>query len=166
MDINPGYAWRQLVDARRKGAHDKIAQWERVVAGMRDGSLAIGSRMPASAPVWVTLEVVTGGFATGRYSAGGELLPHELALRTRLGLPDGAGRLALNMHYLESGEANELLASGSYRIDVPEESVLLVVAWLRAHGHDAAAEQLVEAIEPWLGELRFFPRLAAQPVAL
>ena len=42
------------------------------------GSLRVGSRTPvADAPPWVTLEVVHGGFATGRFAAGGPLQPHE-----------------------------------------------------------------------------------------
>ena len=166
MEINPGYAWRQLQEARRRGKAAAIAKWEQVIAGMRDGSLAIGSRTPTKAPAWVTLEVVTGGFATGGYSAGGELVQHEVALRERLRLPASAGRAQLNMHYLESRDAAELLASGCYRIDLPEEGALLAVAWLRAHGHDAAAEELVETIEPWLGELRFYPAPAKRPLEL
>ena len=42
----------------------------RALDGMASGGLAVGSRTPvADAPAWVTLEVVHGGFATGRFLA-------------------------------------------------------------------------------------------------
>ena len=40
---------------------------------MQAGTIDVGSRTPTRAPAWVTLDVVTGGFATGGYSAGGPL---------------------------------------------------------------------------------------------
>jgi hypothetical protein len=167
VEASPGYAWGQLVLARQQAAHaepdvraraaERIAKWERVLAGMRDGSIEVGSRTPTSAPPWVTLEVVKGGFATGGHAAGGPLLPHEVAMREQAGLPADAGRLALNLWSLESAELAARLESGRYRIDVPEEGALLVVAWLRGKGELAAASAVIEAIEPWLGALRFYP---------
>ncbi len=172
MKINPGYAWTQLARARRTAANhedpdvraraaETAAQWERTIAGMASGELQVGSRRPTSAPAWVTLDVVTGGFATGGYKAGGPLEPHEEALLARLGLPAAAGRLALNLHYLVSAEAGELLRSGRYRLETPEEGALLAVAWLRERGDVERASRVVTAIEPWLGTLRFFPAPAA-----
>lgn len=40
---------------------------------MNNGVINVGSRRPVNVPEWVTLEVVTGGFATGKYLAGGEI---------------------------------------------------------------------------------------------
>jgi len=166
MNVNIGYAWVQLMRARqtaaehadadvRTRAQEKVAKWEGVIAGMQSGSIEVGSRTPTSAPAWVTLEVVTGGFATGGYSAGGALRDHERALAGRLGL--GASRVALNLHYLISADADALLASGAYRVDVPEEGALLVVAWLRRRGELDRANELVEVLAPWFETLRFFP---------
>ncbi|HEY6040273.1 MAG TPA: hypothetical protein VIV58_38580, partial [Kofleriaceae bacterium] len=139
-----------------------IAKWEDVLAGMQGGSLAIGSRTPTDAPAWVTLDVVTGGFATGGYAAGGPLRVHETALAARLGIP--ATRLALNLHFLTSTDADALLKSGCYRIEVPEEGALLVVAWLRQRGEFDRADALVEKLSPWLETLRFYPVPAERAV--
>lgn len=155
MQVNVGYAYGQLVRAREKGDAQRVAKWQAVIDGMRAGTIRVGSRTPAKAPAWVTLEVVTGGFATGAYCAGGPLEPHE----TRV----APSRAAANVHYLESCDAAEMLASGHYRIDVPEEGALLVAAWLRERGEVDQATQLVDTIAPWFETLRFFPRPSAVP---
>jgi hypothetical protein len=157
MNVNIGYAWTQLMWARqtvaehadadvRARAEEKVAQWESVIAGMQAGTIDVGSRTPTSAPAWVTLDVVTGGFATGAYSAGGALRDHERALAERLAI--APTRLALNLHYSTSPDAQELVASGRYRIDVPEEGALLVLAWLPARGEIERANQLLNLLAP------------------
>lgn len=175
MEVNIGYAWGQLARAQetaethadadvRARARETVAKWKQVIAGMQAGTVDVGSRTPTSAPPWVTLEVVTGGFATGSYSAGGPLRDHERSLAERLGIP--ATRMALNLHFLMSSEASELLVSGRYRIDVPEEGALLVVAWLRRRGELARADALVGEISPWFEALRFYPVPADRPVEM
>ena len=154
MQVNVGYAYGQLVRAREKGDAARVAKWQAVIDGMRAGTIAVGSRTPTKAPAWVTLDVVTGGFATGTYAAGGPPADHERAF---------ASRASANLHYLQSPDANDLLASGHYRIDVPEEGALLVAAWLRARGETDRAMQIVETIAPWFETLRFFPAPASQP---
>lgn len=152
MQVNVGYAYGQLVRAREKGDARGVAKWQSVIDGMRSGAVKVGSRTPTKAPVWVTLEVVTGGFATGRYAAGGPLQAHETAVAT--------SRAGANVHYLEASAA--LLASGHYRIDYPEEGALLVHAWLRGRGEHERATALVEKIAPWFETLRFFPAPATR----
>ena len=170
MKIDLGYAWSQLLAARhaarehadpdvRASAVKRVDRWTAVLEGMQRGDLDIGSRTPTRAPSWVTLEVVTGGFATGTYAAGGPLREHEHALAEQLDLP--ASRLALNLHFLQSPETLEILRSGTYRLEVPEEAALLVLAWLRHRGEDQAAANLLHALAPWFRELRFFPIPAA-----
>lgn len=170
MDIEIGYAWGQLREAKKAveeaqgrldqeaqaRAEEKVRKWEDVIEGMQRGYLAVGSRTPARAPAWVTLEVATGGFATGSYLAGGPLRPHETKQAQALGLPS---RFALNLHFLRPGALSATLASGSYRLEVPEEGALLVVQWLRERGEDEAAEALVAELMPWFYTLRFYPIL-------
>ncbi len=169
-EVDIGYAWAQLRHAQRTvAAHPdpdvrsraaaSVTRWERVIGGMIDGSVVVGSRTPTAAPAWVTLEVVTGGFATGGYEAGGPLRDHERALATELGLP--ATRLALNLAHCAGPRASALLASGHYRIDVPEEGALLVVAWLAERGQVDGARKLLDVLTPWFHRLRFYPRPAA-----
>src|SRR5512139_3044430 len=164
MNVNIGYAWGQLMRARqtmaehgdadvRARASETAAKWESVIAGMQAGTIEVGSRTPTKAPAWVTLDVVTGGFATGGHSAGGPLRDHERALAEQRGL--AASRVALNLHYLASNDAEELLVSGCYRIDIPEEGALLVVAWLRRRGELDHADALVRTLAPWFETLRF-----------
>jgi len=166
MEVNIGYAWGQLVRAQQTAAEHAdadvraraaatVEKWQSVIAGMQAGTIDIGSRTPTEAPAWVTLDVVMGGFATGGYTAGGPLRDHERALATRLGAP--ASHVALNLHFLASRDADEMLASGHYRIEVPEEGALLVVAWLRRRGELARADALVETLSPWFETLRFYP---------
>ena len=121
-------------------AHKKATQWVSVLRGMLDGSITVGSRTPvADTPAWLTLEVVTGGFATGGLIAGGPLSQFEQELLGRRSsnrtLP--ADRKWLNTYFLSEegmGQLTEQLDSGCYEIAAPEEGALLVVAWLLRNG--------------------------------
>lgn len=148
-------------EARERVAR-RIAQWQQVLSGIDEGSISPGSRQPlGDVPVWVTLEVATGGFATGSLLAGGALQDHE---RSRLAsLPTvvpGLARLALNVDALsETGLAGlqTRLDSGEYTVNVPEEGALLAFAWLLRAGQTAAAQQLLDTLLPWFEQLRFYP---------
>lgn len=135
--------------ATRERAEARVRQWVEVLRGMSDGTLRIGSRTPvADLPAWVTPEVVRGGFATGRASAGGPLLPHETDRLTdfaRALTPEGQAELCT------------LLDSGEYRADLPEEAALLVPAWLVRQEDFDAAEALLGEIGPFADRLRFLP---------
>ncbi|MFI6323692.1 hypothetical protein ACIBG8_39610 [Nonomuraea sp. NPDC050556] len=155
---SPGYAFGQLQRALDKAVSEddaKVAAWRAVLDGMATGRLDIGSRTPvADTPAWVTLEVAHGGFATGRYLAETPMREDELARAT--------DRERLNLYYLsDAGQAELLaaLASGSYRIDVPEDAALMVVAWLLDRGHHGAALDLVVRLRPLMHRLRMTPRL-------
>jgi hypothetical protein len=179
LQVNPGYALGQLANAlttseehrdlaTRKRAEQKAAKWLQVFEGVLDGSLAVGSRTPLSGtPGWATLEVVTGGFATGGLLAGGPLLDHERELLSRLPDQDsGSERLRLNRYFLTDegiSQLQEALASGRYEIDVPEEGVLLVVAWLLKNGHAEMARSLLDEMGLFFEKLRFYPIPADRP---
>jgi hypothetical protein len=168
---NRGYAGAQLAkafttalthedDATRRRAEARIESWNKVLGGMSDGTLSIGSRTPvAGLPEWVTPEVVRGGFATGEAAAGGPLLPYEVEDILRVGV--ARERRALFLYYLtEAGQAElrDRLDSGRYEITLPEEGALLVVAWLLRAGEPWNALELLEAIGPFADRLRFTPR--------
>jgi hypothetical protein len=175
--LNPSYALAQLErafenaashadPAVRQRAPTRSAQWLRVIEGIGSGTLSIGSRTPTIAPAWATLEVVQGGFATGELAAAGPPLAHELALAARLGV-DVQGRRALSLHYLADAsraELRALLASGCYRMDVPEEGAMLVVAALLSRGAVERAADVVDAIAPYLYLLRFYPQPSTRPM--
>lgn len=169
---------QRLEDSQaRAQSGDKLADWVRVFEGMIKGDLKIGSRQPTKAPVWATLKVMKGGFSTGELLAGGPLLVHEVELLNRILNPGvntkGAAvidpqsapnknpdRTLLNSYYLtENGfeELNDMIVSGKYRISVPEEGALLVVAWLVKNGHSEKAQQITEKIAPYIAALRFYP---------
>ncbi len=170
--INPGYPLGQLVKALSSAGERatlRVKQWRRVIAGMFDGTLRIGSRAPvASIPPWVTLEVVHGGFATGNLAAGGPLLPHESSkLEGLSALSQASERGALNSHFLEDvgrGELVAMLTDGRFRVHVPEEAALLVVVWLLERGDAKRAGKLIEAISPFFDRLRFYPAPHSRPV--
>lgn len=178
---NPGYVLGQLArafstshahaaPATRERASKKVEGWLKVLSGMLSGLLRIGLRAPvANVPAWATLEVMHGGFTTGELGAGGPLLPHEQELRARLALDPAAPlRAALNSYYLGDdgiAELQGLLASGRYRVHVPEEGALLAIAWLLAQGQADQARAVLDEIAPFLGTLRFYPVPAATPPA-
>lgn len=177
---SPGYALGRLQDAlhtaatsadeaTRSRAAAKVDRWRAVLDGMASGRLTVGSRTPvADTPAWVTPEVVTGGFATGRHLAE---QPLDDAERARLAdLPPGPGstpRERFNLWYLsDAGQADLVaaLVSEQYRIDLPEHAALAVVALLVDHGQAEAALDLVAALGPYLHRLRFTPSLTDRPV--
>src|SRR5688572_24372959 len=92
---NPGYAHYQIARSLataaehpdpsiREKAASRAQKWQSVFQKMLSGSLAVGSRTPVNGiPPWVTLEVLTGGFATGRMLAGGPVQDHEKALAAK-----------------------------------------------------------------------------------
>lgn len=150
-------------------ANKRIRKWIDVVEGTRTGQVSVGSRTPVRGfPAWVTLEVATGGFATGRALAGGDLLTHELQLLGSLGLKsnESQARHTLNWYLLtEHGLSwlSSVLDSGKFEIDVPEEAALLVVSWLAMNGQNEAARDLVAEISPYFSTLRFYPRPSDEP---
>ncbi|MFJ6574998.1 hypothetical protein ACIQMY_03455 [Streptomyces sp. NPDC091368] len=151
--------------ATRARAEDRVRGWRRVLAGLADGTLRIGSRTPVEGlPAWVTPEVLRGGFATGAPSAGGPLLPYEVEAARRAGLPQE--RAALFAHSLTEAGLTELWAlldSAHYEVAVPEEAALLTVAWLVRAGAADAALGLVDELRPFAGRLRFTPRPSQAP---
>jgi hypothetical protein len=177
---NPGYALGQVAralatseghpdEATRARAAHKAQRWVAVFQGMVSGALNVGARTPvAGTPPWATLEVLRGGFATGHLLAEGPLQAHEEALLRALPtIPAGGERAALNSYYLsDAGLAalQTLLGNGRYRIAVPEEGALLVVAWLVRQGHAPEARDVLDALGPWLGRLRFYPLPSERPL--
>jgi len=150
-------------------------RWIQVVGGIDDGSLTIGTRTPvAGTPAWATLEVRYGGFASGNLLEGGILQPHEQAWIQQLhfgkekGQGDGEGRSELNEFFLMQGMAQlrTWLDTGKYRIEVPEEGALLVVAWLVEQNRLDEAKQILSELRPFLDKLRFYPTPAEQSILL
>jgi len=176
--LGSGYAALQLSKALttaegasdpsvRARARERISRWLQVVSHALEGSATYGSRVPfADVPPWVTLEVMTGGFATGRMLAGGELTCFERELAASLkGIRAGQERLDLNTWHLtdEGIEAlQQRLQQGTYRIDLPEEAALPVVAWLLGRQRFEEARSLVGTIAPFFDRLRFFPSPAPE----
>jgi hypothetical protein len=173
VHIGSGYPLGQLASAlltatghedeqTRARASERLRRWVNVLRGMAAGTLTVGSRTPvAGMPVWVTSEVVRGGFATGAAAAAGPLGDDEIRLAAQVGVE--ASRAALFAYHLtEPGLArlSELLDSGAYWVDVPEASALLTVGWLLRAGDRDAALGLLETIGPYAGRLRFYPRPA------
>jgi len=148
-------------------ADSKITRWRSVLAGMADGGLSVGSRTPVSGtPAWVTPEVAHGGFATGRLLAEQPLDADERELLAGLpqDVPGLTGRERLNLWFVGDAGQRDLLrvlAEGRYRVEVPEEAALPVVAWLLEHGQFEVALDLVAELRPWMSRLRFTPRPAA-----
>ena len=152
--------------ATRRSAEKRVEQWTRMMSAWSAGRVEVGSRRPVvGLPIWVTLEVLRGGFATGSALAESSLGEDELAMAARLGLPND--RRALFMHLLTDAGMDELttlLDAGTYRVEVPEDAALLVVAWLATHGQRAASLNVLEELWPLAGRLRFVPKVGPLPI--
>lgn len=171
--VNPGFAVAQLAKALlareqhtdavlAERAEQRVAAWQTILANMLEDAARYGSRTPLpDIPAWVTPEVATGGFATGRLLAGGPLEVYERGLLARLAIPeDELSRLRLNTYFLTEAGIGELLSwldSGHYNVRYPEEGALLTVAWLTRNHHGDAARELVTAMSPFFPTLRFYP---------
>lgn len=146
--------------ATRGRAEERARRWSAVLAGMASGGLSIGSRAPVRGlPVWVTPQVVRGGFATGTAAAaGGPLRAHEVALAARAGVVAERGAL-FGWCLGEAGQAElrSLLEGGGYRVELPEQAALLAVAWLLRAGDRARALGLLDEIGGFAGQLCFTP---------
>ncbi len=134
---------------------------------MAEGRVDVGSRTPVLGyPAWITLEVLRGGFATGKALSEGPLDADELDLAKRLGVTPSR-RLLFSYFLTEAGlhELYALLDSGRYRVDIPEDAALLTMAWLVRSGDRAGALEILEAIAPFCETLRFAPKIANEPTA-
>jgi hypothetical protein len=182
LGVNPGYALGRIAMAfhtsqthedpdTRARAEKKVQTWVDVFEGMLSGALQVGSRTPlAGTPAWATLEVAQGGFATGKLLAGGTIQTHEHERLSQLPAPaEGAERIAINSYFLSDAgiaELQRLLGSGCYRVNVPEEGALLVVAWLLGKGDMDSARAVLDEIGPFLSRLRFYPAPDPTPPTL
>ena len=156
--------------AVRENAHKKIEKWKSVIRNTLGGAFNAGSRTPlVDTPAWVTLAVVTGGYATGEFKAGGMLREHEKLMLAQIsGLPTegvGEARNVLNNYFLSEQGMSRLLdalLAGSYELESEEEAALPTVAWLVQRGYTKHAIDLVNVIEPWFSRLRFYPEIKQQ----
>jgi hypothetical protein len=176
---NPDYAAFQLAKAlttteqhedpaTRKRAEERVSKWEAVLRHILMDTVAYRYRTPVEGmPGWATLEVVTGGFATGELLASGPLQRHEQKLLEGIpGVLGGEERRALNAHFLTDSGLAELrtrLHSSCYDVAVPEEGALMVVAWLVDKGYAEDARGLLDQLAPHFPRLRFYPIPLDQP---
>ncbi|ARU53461.1 hypothetical protein CBR64_20530 [Cellulosimicrobium cellulans] len=153
-------------DAEVRARADRRAQrWVQVIESMASGRVVIGSRTPVRGfPAWVTLEVVHGGFATGRAIAESPIEPDEIAVARRVGV-EPVRSLIFGYYLTADGmaELHELLDSGMFRVNIPEDAALLTVAWLLQEGDRDSALELLDEIAPFATRLRFAPRVSSTP---
>ena len=132
-----------------------------IVDELAKGALKVGQRQPhKGVPTWVTPVVMRGGFASRDHAAGGELMPHELAV----GGEASHARERANGHFLTRAGLETLgarLSDRAYRIAAPEEGALLVVRWLIERGENESAARLIEKLAPFFDRLRFHPQPSA-----
>ncbi|BEI82144.1 hypothetical protein CcaverHIS002_0300120 [Cutaneotrichosporon cavernicola] len=150
-------------DEVRDRAGARAEKWAAALNGIKDGQITIGSRVPVKdLPAWVTLEVLWGGYSSGRSLAETPLESDEIELAERLGLPEGPDRRArIFAYYLSDdglAELYELLDSGLYAVKLPEDAALLTVAWLLRAGDEGGALAVLDAIQPFSRRFRFAPR--------
>lgn len=159
----------------RARAASRAQRWKETLEGMLEGRIKIGSRSPIKGmPVWVTPEVEYGGFATGNAAAGGNVTNEEKVLAERIVAPQEEDdeddtppskpkkriRSRIFSHYVSDDGLKELydmLDTGAYKVDLPEDAALLSVAWLLRKGDTEAAINVLETIMPFASTLKFAP---------
>ena len=146
-------------------AHEKAQQWFTLIQDIVSQRVIPGRRQPTAWPVWVTLKVLHGGFATNHALASGPLQAHERYCLKQLSLPylqqAKKGRIALNDYFLTTqgmAQLSRCLETCQYTLDLPEEGALLVVVALLKAGQDKAAQTLLAELQPYFAHLRFYPR--------
>ena len=151
----------------RRHADRRAQRWAQTLERMADGRVDVGSRVPVRGfPAWVTLEVLRGGFATGSVLAEVPLQADEIALAQRLGI-SAARRLIFGYFLTDAGleDLYDLLDSGAYRIEIPEDAALLTIAWLVRSGDRADALDLLDTLSPFAEKLRLAPKAADASVS-
>lgn len=152
-------------------AQKRVKKWYVFEKKFNDNELTIGSSQPVkNYPKWVTLEVLHGGFASGRAMAGGSLSNYEQQKISELAEKQenfkikssmtSKQRHFLNLYFLSDegmAELLEALHTGKYLASTPEENALLVVAYLIENDQAKKAKSVIEELLPLFGTLRFFP---------
>lgn len=153
-------------DTRRR-AVERGSKWREVLAGMLSGRLRIGSRTPVEdLPVWVTPEVVRGGFVTGRALAANPLDPDEAELADELGLPR-TRRALFDWWISPEGRAVllSLLDDDAFSAHLSEHTALMAVALLHDRGDEERAARLIAELAPFRDRLRFVPHATTPSTA-
>jgi hypothetical protein len=168
--VGPGYLANQLANALLasatgdspeaiESANRRVDRFHRALEGLASGAVKVGSRTPVSdLPVWVTLQVVRGGFATGHAAADTELSRDEAALIKKFSLV--TSRAAVFRFLLsDKGQSVllEMLSTRTFAFYHPEQAALLIVAWLLDQGDRNGALQILEHLAPFADRLQFLP---------
>ncbi|CAN0334025.1 unnamed protein product, partial [Ectocarpus sp. 8 AP-2014] len=151
-----------------------------VIEGVKMRGGRIGERTDGHRKAWITPDIASGGFSTGKYLAGGPTKPHEVALiekhaicsanafRCYLRAKHGAMRRRAINRWCQTTSAGrtwllDLSRSGLYRVPTAEEGCLMAIVILEEAG--ISAEHLIEEVSPWFHLLRFSPEPAETAAA-
>ncbi|CAM9448100.1 unnamed protein product, partial [Ectocarpus sp. 4 AP-2014] len=151
-----------------------------VIDGVKTRGVRIGERTDWHRKAWITPDIASGGFSTGKYLAGGPMKPHEVALIEKHAIcsasafkcysraKHGAMRRRLINRWCLTTSAGrtwllDLSRSGLYRVPTAEEGCLMAIVILEEAG--ISAEHLIEDVTPWFHLLRFFPEPAETAAA-
>lgn len=141
-----------------------------VIEGVTMRGVRIGERTDGHWKAWITPDIASGGFSTGKHLAGGPTKPHEMALTEKHAICSASGfwyrstmrRRAINRWCLTTRAGRtwllDLSRSGLYRVPTAEEGCLMAIVILEEAG--ISAEHLIEEVSPWFHLLRFFPEPA------
>ncbi len=162
----PSYLWGQLSRALDADNDQRMAKTLDAIAGIDSGRITVGDPVPTKGmPVWVTPEIIRGGFATGHAAASGALTDDEKTLATTHGLPQTRAAL-FQWALTDTGLTwlNTLLDQQTYQVRLPEHAALLTVAHLLRTGHPAEAAAIIDSIRPYTDQLQFLPTPLAAPI--
>ncbi|CAB1114940.1 unnamed protein product [Ectocarpus sp. CCAP 1310/34] len=140
----------------------------------------IGERTDGHRKAWITPDIASGGFSTGKYLAGGPTKPHEVAFIEKHAICAGSDfncylrakhgamlRRATKRWCLTTSAGRtwflDLSRSELDRVPTVEEGCFMAIVILEEAG--ISAEHLVEEVSPWFHLLRFFPELVETTAA-
>ena len=134
--------------ATASSAYAMSQLWHALEAAERSASRADRERAQVKADRW---RAVLSGMSTGQLTIGSRTPVADTPAWVTLEVAHGG--------FATGRYLGEALALRRFRVDLPEESALLVVTWLLAHDRYEAALELVDRLRPLMHRLRFSPVL-------
>ncbi len=153
---NPLFALGQMLRAQaapisEEKKTERTEKWLGCLTGMLDGTIDVGTHAPiAEYPVWVSLEVLPGGFASGNIMSS---------------FLEGDQK---NDYWFTEKGALELLPcleTSCYQVKCPEQSIIPCIIWLMKNDRQKEAEQLYQKVLPMMSKVKMYPVLTATPAA-
>ncbi len=167
MSTYLGYSYQRLGEALKQTKHpeQQLDAWRALVDRGEDDELGrVFVTQMYECPPWVSIRSSPNQHRFRDFSAGGSMGHQEREIFQNLRQSHGRFtlRTQVNLFYLsDEGQRSLLraLRAGQYILKAPEETALVVFAYLIDMERDDSALEVLLEVGPYLNRLRFFPFL-------